>query len=71
MHASVYKIPADKGSTIKTGDVLVVLEAMKMEINVIASPEQDGLVIQSIIVATGDVVRPGDTMVTLRTQEKL
>ena len=68
MHASVYKILAKKGWTVKTGDVLVVLEAMKMEINVIASTEQDGLVVQGILVATGDVVKPGDPLVIFTNQ---
>ncbi|PHH91281.1 hypothetical protein CDD83_1091 [Cordyceps sp. RAO-2017] len=65
MHASVYKIRAQKGSAIKAGDVLLVLEAMKMEVNVAASEGQLGLVVTSIVVAPGDVVKPGDTLVVL------
>lgn len=65
MHASVYKIKLQKRSTIKTGDVLLVLESMKMEINVIAAPEQDGMVVQSILINPGDIVKPGDTMLLI------
>ncbi|KJZ77167.1 hypothetical protein HIM_03488 [Hirsutella minnesotensis 3608] len=65
MHASVYKIPALKGSVLGQGDVLVVLEAMKMEVNVTAPPTQTGLVVANIVVAPGDVVKPGDTLLVL------
>ena len=47
---------------VKTGDALVVLEAMKME-NEIVAP-QDGTV-ATIDVNKGDVVNSGDTLVTL------
>ncbi|KAJ6441239.1 urea amidolyase [Purpureocillium lavendulum] len=63
MHASIYKLHAKKGSRIKAGEVLVVLEAMKMEVNVLAPAAQDGLTVESIVVAPGDVVKPGDTLI--------
>ncbi|TPX12942.1 uncharacterized protein E0L32_006587 [Thyridium curvatum] len=64
-HASVYKIPAQKGTKVKAGDVLLVLEAMKMEINLLASAEHEGSVIRSIVVGPNDVVKPGDTLIVL------
>ena len=47
---------------MKKGDVIVILEAMKME-NEIVAP-QDGT-IASINVATGDSVEAGATLATL------
>ncbi|KAM4056606.1 carboxyltransferase domain-containing protein [Hirsutella rhossiliensis] len=65
MHASVYKIHVQNGDAIEAGDVLFTLEAMKMEVNVAASTAQAGLAIESIVVAPGDVVKPGETLMVL------
>ena len=58
----VFKIEANTGATVKAGDPLVILEAMKMEIPVVA-PE-DGTV-ASINVAVGDAVESGDVLATM------
>ena len=50
------------GASVKAGDVLVILEAMKME-NEIVAP-QDGTV-ASINVHKGDTVNSGDTLVSM------
>lgn len=65
MHASVFKIKKCKEDMIKTGDTLLILEAMKMEINVFASAEHIGKKVESILMAPGDIVKPGDTLITL------
>ena len=65
MHASLYKIKVKKGDMLKRGDVLAVLEAMKMESSVFVSTAQEGLIVQSVVAAPGDIVRPGDTMMVL------
>ena len=62
MHASVYKIRVQKGDVIKAGDLLLVLEAMKMEVNIAASKEHEGLQVGGIVVGSGDIVKPGDTL---------
>ena len=58
----VYKVEASVGQAVKKGDSIVILEAMKMEIPVVAP--QDGTV-ASIDVAAGDAVESGDVLATL------
>ncbi len=58
----VFKIEAPVGTSVKKGDAVVVIEAMKMEIPVVA-PE-DGTV-ASIDVAVGDAVEAGACLATL------
>ncbi len=58
----VFKIEASVGQSVKKGDAVVIIEAMKMEIPVVA-PE-DGTV-ASIDVAVGDAVEAGAVLATL------
>ena len=58
----VFKIVANVGASVKAGDTVVIIEAMKMEIPVVA-PE-DGTV-ASIDCAVGDMVEAGATLATL------
>ena len=58
----VFKVEASVGQSVKAGDPIVVLEAMKMEIPVVAP--QDGTV-ASIDVAVGAAVENGDVLATM------
>lgn len=58
----VFKIEANVGQSVKKGDAVVIIEAMKMEIPVVA-PE-DGTV-ASIDAAVGDPVEAGAALATL------
>lgn len=58
----VFKIEANVGQSVKKGDAVVIIEAMKMEIPVVA-PE-DGTV-ASINAAVGDAVEAGAVLATL------
>lgn len=58
----VFKIEANVGQAVKRGDAVVILEAMKMEIPVVAP--QDGTV-ASIDVAVGDTVEAGALLATM------
>lgn len=58
----VFKIEASVGQSVKKGDPVVIIEAMKMEIPVVA-PE-DGTV-ASIDSAVGDTVEAGTVLATL------
>ena len=58
----VFKIEANVGQSVKAGDAVVIIEAMKMEIPVVAP--QDGTV-ASIDVSVGDAVEAGAVLATL------
>lgn len=58
----VFKVEASVGQSVAAGDTIVVLEAMKMEIPVVA-PEAG--TVASINVNTGDAVESGDVLATL------
>ena len=58
----IFKIEASVGQKVKAGDAVVILEAMKMEIPVVAP--QEGTV-ASIDVAVGDSVEAGAVLATL------
>ncbi|MCR5591247.1 MAG: acetyl-CoA carboxylase biotin carboxyl carrier protein subunit [Lachnospiraceae bacterium] len=58
----VFKIVADVGASVKAGDAVVIIEAMKMEIPVVAP--SDGTV-ASIDCAVGDPCAAGQLLATL------
>ncbi len=58
----VFKVEASVGQAVKAGDPVVILEAMKMEIPVVAP--QDGTV-ASIDVSVGDPVEAGALLATM------
>ena len=60
---NVWKILVEEGSKVTSGDVVMILESMKMEIPVLA--EHAGLV-EEIFVEVGTVVQEGDALVSLR-----
>ena len=62
MPGSIFKVECTVGQSVKAGDVLIVLEAMKMEIEV--SAPVDGTV-KAIAVSTGATVNTDDLLVTL------
>ena len=57
---NILKIEVKEGDTVKKGDVLLVMEAMKMENNVMS--EIDGT-IHSLKVKVGDIVLQGDVLI--------
>lgn len=62
MPGNILDIKVSNGASVKAGDVLLILEAMKME-NEIVAP-QDGTV-ASVNVNKGDTVEAGQTLVSL------
>lgn len=58
----IFKLEASVGQAVKAGDPVVIIEAMKMEIPVVAP--KDGTV-ASIHVAVGDTIEAGALLATL------
>lgn len=62
MPGKILDVKAQPGASVSRGDVVLVLEAMKMENEVVAP--QDGT-IASINVNVGDMVEPGAVLATM------
>lgn len=62
MPGSVIEVKVNPGDSVKDGDVLLVLEAMKME-NELTAP-QAGMV-SEVLVKKGDTVNSGDPLITI------
>ena len=63
MSGKILSVKAAAGQAVKKGDVILVLEAMKMENDIVATA--DGTV-ATINVAAGEMVEPGAVLATLR-----
>ncbi|MDA3880661.1 MAG: biotin/lipoyl-binding protein [Prolixibacteraceae bacterium] len=59
---NIFKVLVKEGDNIKKGDNLLIMEAMKMENNILA--EKDG-VVSSIKVKEGDAVLQGDLLIEM------
>ena len=59
---SVWKIVAAVGAPMEAGDIIMILESMKMEIPVLA---EDGGTLLELTVAEGDAVREGQVVAVL------
>jgi oxaloacetate decarboxylase alpha subunit len=59
---TIWKVEVSQGQQVKEGDVLVILEAMKMETQIVASKPG---VVASISVKPGDAVKVGDQLVSI------
>ncbi len=63
LQGTILDIPVSPGQAVKAGEILLIIEAMKME-NEIVAPS-DGTV-DSISVKKGDIVRAGDLLLSFR-----
>ncbi|MGB0834964.1 MAG: acetyl/propionyl/methylcrotonyl-CoA carboxylase subunit alpha [Psychrobium sp.] len=62
MNGTIVEVPVAAGQSVKEGDVLVIMEAMKMEYSITAT--HDG-VVSEVFFAAGDMVKDGDQLVEL------
>ena len=62
MVANVWKVVVNQGDTVESGDTLVILESMKMEIPVVA---ESGGSVTELRVSEGDVVQEGDVIAVI------
>lgn len=60
--SNVWKLLAEPGATVAQGDVLAVLESMKMEMPVTAPA--DGTVTE-VLVSEGEMVQEGDVLIVI------
>ena len=61
---TIYKIEKNAGNTVDEGDVILILESMKMEIEILA--EKKGI-IKSFLVEEGDLVQEGQHLADIET----
>ncbi len=59
---NIFKLNVSEGDTVKKGDTLLIMEAMKMENNILA--EQDGTV-KNIKIKEGDAVLQNDILIEI------
>lgn len=63
MPGTIVNIPVQPGQSVQSGDVLLILEAMKMENEIMAPHEA---VVDSVLVSKGQSVESGTPLVALR-----
>ena len=61
---TIYRIEKNAGNTVDEGDVILILESMKMEIEILA--EKKGI-IKSFLVEEGDLVQEGQHLANIET----
>lgn len=66
MAASVWKVEVKPGDKIKEGQLLAILEAVKMEINMFAPKEADGLLVHAIVKKPNSIVSAEDVIIVIR-----
>jgi urea carboxylase len=65
--ANVWKIEINEGDDVKAGDVIVILEAMKLEISVCAPDNiKEGSKVEKMLARTGETVRAGEHVALIR-----
>lgn len=62
MTGTVWKVLVEQGQRVEEGDTVMLIEAMKMEIPVVA---MDAGTVSEILVAKGDMVADGDPVIRL------
>jgi len=62
MPGKIVRIAVQVGQTVKEGDLIVVLEAMKMENDIVSNRKGT---VTAIVVASGAAVNPGEIMVLI------
>ncbi len=62
LSGNIWKVLVSEGQTVEEGDVMLILEAMKMETQIVASK---GGSVSSIMVKPGDTVKVGQTLLTV------
>lgn len=67
--ANVWKVEVEEGDVIRRNSVVVILEAMKLEINVCVPDDGDGgteVVVEKVLVEPGETIRAGGRIALVR-----
>lgn len=67
VNANVWKVLVEEGEVLRKGQVATILEAMKMEINVLVDDRLEGSRVEKILVAPNDIVQSGKPLILVRT----
>ncbi|CAH0028307.1 unnamed protein product [Clonostachys rhizophaga] len=67
--ANVWKVLVKPGDVLEKGQTVAILEAMKMEIKIVASDDQVGATVVKISQPPGSIVSPGAVIVKARREE--
>ncbi|CAH0058114.1 unnamed protein product [Clonostachys solani] len=62
MAANVFRLHVKAGDKLKEGQVVAILEAMKMEVKVHAPKEADGLCVSAVLKKVGNIVNAGERL---------
>lgn len=65
--ANVWKIVVEEGTTLGKSQTVVILEAMKLEIAVKTSEDQQEAKVEKLLVTQGETIRAGGRIALLRT----
>ncbi|CAM1510806.1 Fc.00g083190.m01.CDS01 [Cosmosporella sp. VM-42] len=63
VNANVWKVLVEEGQMLKGGETISILEAMKMEINVLADEHLQGTTVFKVLVKPGDGVESGNPLI--------
>ena len=66
MQGNVWKVPVSEGQSVAEGEVVTIIEAMKMENEITA--HKSG-VIAELPISVGDLVRNGDVLAVIEDAE--
>ncbi|KAG6354234.1 hypothetical protein INS49_004838 [Diaporthe citri] len=67
VNANVWKVLVEEGQVLEKGQVVTILEAMKMEINVAVDDRFVGSKIEKVLIQPNDIVQSGKPLVLVRT----
>lgn len=66
VNANVWKILVKEGEVLQKGQVVTILEAMKMEINVLADSESAGATVVKIVGQPGEGIAAGKPLMLVK-----
>ena len=66
VEANVWKVQVEKDNDVQANQVITILEAMKLEINVNAPEDMGGAKVEMLLVRPGDAVKAGGKLALLR-----